>query len=299
MLEEPIASLRIISRDEFKQGEMAKRISDPRMRYFLGDVRDRERLRRAFDGVDIVVHAAALKQVPAGERNPLEFKKTNIDGAQNVIDAALDAQVEQVMALSTDKAADPFNLYGKTKAVAESLFIGANVYAGAKRIRFAACRYGNIVGSRGSIVPLLLEQRHTGIVTLTDARMTRFWMTLDQAARFVRDRIIDQSFDAADTARAVFVPKLPSVRIPDLIEAAAPGALVRVIGSRPGEKLHELMVTENEAPCASDRFDHYAILSAPLVNPSLHGAYSSGTNPSFLSVEEISERLDPALKEAA
>lgn len=290
LLADGVKAIRCYSRDEWKQSEMAKRITDPRIRFILGDVRDRDRLRRAFEGADIVLHAAALKQVPAGERDPLEFKKTNVDGAANVIEAAIDAGVKRVMALSSDKSCAPMNLYGKTKAVAESLFINANTYSG-NRVRFGVVRYGNVVGSRGSIVPLLMEQKAKGVVTLTDARCTRFWMTLGEAVRFVLDR--------TDDIPALYVPKLPSVGLPDLIEAVAPGCRVETIGLRDGEKIAEQMVSADEAPYAYDRGDHYAIHQTVCAIPTLKAAYSSYTNEDFLSVAEIRERLPQAMTEAA
>jgi len=232
----------IFSRDELKQHEMRiGGFNHPSLRYFIGDVRDVERLRRAMHGVDIVIHAAALKQVPACEYNPIEAVKTNVEGARNVIDAALDNGVKKVMALSTDKAVNPVNLYGATKLVAEKLFVQANAYSGVGPTRFSCVRYGNVVGSRGSVVPLFVEQRKAGKVSVTDPRMTRFWITLEQGVHFVI-RCIEQM-----RGGEVFVPKIPSMRITDLIEAIAPGCQVETIGIRPGEKLHEVLVSEDEA----------------------------------------------------
>jgi UDP-N-acetylglucosamine 4,6-dehydratase/5-epimerase len=249
----PIHSLRVFSRDELKQWEMQRRFDDDRLRFFIGDVRDRDRLYRAFDGVNVVVHAAALKQVPLCEYNPIEAIKTNIMGAANIIDAAIDRGVARVMALSTDKAASPTNLYGATKLCAEKLFTQANSYAGPHETRFACSRYGNVLGSRGSVVPSFLEQRSGGTVTITDDRMTRFWVTLPHAARFVRHRI--EEFRGGE----IFVPKLPSVRILDVARAIAPDARLQIIGKRPGEKLNEVMVTEHEASSARDRGDYFVI----------------------------------------
>jgi UDP-N-acetylglucosamine 4,6-dehydratase len=232
----------IFSRDELKQHEMRLVGFDhPSLRYFIGNVRDRERLYRATDGVDIIVHAAALKQVPACEYNPFEAVKTNILGAENIIDAAIDTAVHKVLALSSDKAVNPVNLYGATKLVAEKLFVQGNSYAGAKRTRFSCVRYGNVVGSRGSVVPLFRKQRASGRVTVTDERMTRFWITLEQGVRFVI-RCIEQM-----QGGEVFVPKVPSMRIVDLAKAVAPECEIDFVGIRPGEKLHEVLISRDES----------------------------------------------------
>jgi Predicted nucleoside-diphosphate sugar epimerases len=228
-------------------------LRDPSLRFFLGDVRDRDRLRRAMNGVDILVHAAALKQVPACEYNPIEAVLTNVMGARNVIEAALDCNVGAVMALSSDKAVCPVNLYGATKLVAEKLFTQANAYSGGGRTRFASVRYGNVLGSRGSVVPLFLRQRAGGRITVTEPRMTRFWITLEQGVRFVI-----QSIERMHGGE-VFVPKLPSATILDLVEALAPECSVQEIGIRPGEKLHECLVSEDEARNTRDMEDFYVI----------------------------------------
>lgn len=236
------AKLIVFSRDELKQHEMrVSGMDQSSLRYFIGDVRDRERLRRAMQGVDVVVHAAALKQVPACEYNPIEAVLTNVMGARNVIEAALDTHVKQVMALSTDKAVNPVNLYGATKLVAEKLFVQANAYSGAGPTRFSCVRYGNVVGSRGSVVPLFLEQRRNGRITVTDPRMTRFWITLDQGVRFVV-RCLERMHGGE-----VFVPKIASMNIMDLAQAVAPNCRVEQIGIRPGEKVHEVLISEDEA----------------------------------------------------
>jgi UDP-N-acetylglucosamine 4,6-dehydratase len=231
----------VFSRDELKQSEMFRQFGGEYVRYFIGDVRDLERLRRAMHGVDIVVHAAALKQVPACEYNPFEAVKTNIVGSSNVIDAAIDAGVQKVLAISTDKAVNPINLYGATKLCAEKLFVNGNAYAAQGATKFSCARYGNVVGSRGSVIPLFLEQRATGTVTVTDDRMTRFWITLEQGVDFV--------LRAIDIMRGgeVFVPKIPSMRIMDLVHAVAPGCKVTMTGIRPGEKVHEVLVSEDES----------------------------------------------------
>jgi UDP-N-acetylglucosamine 4,6-dehydratase len=234
-------ALRILSRDELKQSEMRADIHDERLRFLLGDVRDKERLHRAMQGVHIVVHAAALKQIPACEYNPFEAVKTNIFGAQNIIESAIDAGVEKVMALSTDKAVNPVNLYGATKLCAEKIITQGNAYTGGKGPKLSCVRYGNVVGSRGSVIPLFREQRRTGILTVTDPRMTRFWITLEQAVEFVTGCI------ARMHGGEVFVPVLPSMKVTDLARAMAPECKIKEIGIRPGEKLHEVMVTEDEA----------------------------------------------------
>jgi len=232
----------IFSRDELKQHEMrVAGYTDPRLRYFIGDVRDRERLVRAMHGVDIVIHAAALKQVPACEYNPMEAIKTNILGSSNVIEAALDAGVGKVLALSTDKAVSPANLYGGTKLVAEKLFIQSNAYAAGTATRYACVRYGNVVGSRGSIVPLFLKLRASGKITVTDERMTRFWLSLEQGVQFVIHCI--EQMEGGE----VFVPKISSTKVIDLAKAIAPEAEIEIIGIRPGEKLHEDLLSVDEA----------------------------------------------------
>jgi UDP-N-acetylglucosamine 4,6-dehydratase len=248
----------VFSRDELKQHEMRESMpggaSDP-MRYFLGDIRDRDRLQRAFHGVDIVVHAAALKQVPACEYNPIEAVLTNVIGARNVVDAAIDQGVERVLALSTDKAVNPVNIYGATKLCMEKLIVQANVYSGRGQKPFFACsRYGNVIGSRGSVIPLFMAQRRSGRVTITDQRMTRFWLTLDEGVDFVL-RCIERM-----QGGEVFVPKIPSMRIADLAAAIAPGCAIDVVGIRPGEKLHEVLLSEDEARHARDLDDTYVIM---------------------------------------
>jgi UDP-N-acetylglucosamine 4,6-dehydratase len=247
----------IFSRDEAKQHEMRTHGFDhPSLRYFIGDVRDPQRLQRAFANVDVVVHAAALKQVPACEYNPFEAVMTNIMGGRNVIDAALDNGVRRVLAMSTDKATAPVNLYGATKLVAEKLFIQGNAYSGTNPTRFSCVRYGNVVGSRGSVVPLFKEQAQMGKLTLTDPRMTRFWITLEQGVRFVIS-CIEQMHGGE-----VFIPKLPSMRVSDLARLIAPDAEIEQIGIRPGEKLHEAMFSADEARQAVELPDRYVITPA-------------------------------------
>lgn len=281
----------VFSRDELKQFEMQQTYNDPRLRFFIGDVRDRDRLRRAFDGVDFVIHAAALKQVPAAEYNPMEAVKTNIHGAANVIEAALDTGVQRVIALSTDKAVAPVNLYGATKLVSDKLFVAANSYAGKRNIRFAVVRYGNVVGSRGSVVPFFLERKATGRLPITDPRMTRFWITLEQGVRFVL-----KSLERAQGGE-IFVPKIPTARILDLAKAIAPEAEIENVGIRPGEKIHEVLITEDEARHTLEFDDHFIIEPEfPWWGKRPHEGgrpcpdgfvYSSATNPWVLSVDEI------------
>ena len=247
-------AIRIFSRGELLQHEMRLKFDDdPRLRFFIGDVRDRERVYRAMNGVDIVVHAAALKQVPTAEYNPIEAVRTNIDGAVNVIDAAIDNGVEKVIAISTDKAVHAVNLYGATKLVMERLFVQANVYTGAHKSRFSCVRYGNVVGSRGSVVPLFLEQRKGGVITITDENMTRFWITLEQGVRFVISCI--ERMQGGE----VFVPKIPSMKITDLADVIAPEVKREIMGIRPGEKVNEILLTEEEARHARE-FDDYFVI---------------------------------------
>ena len=244
-------AIRIFSRGELKQQNMREQFNnDEKLRFFIGDVRDKDRLHRAMNGVDIVVHAAALKQVPTCEYNPIEAVRTNIDGAANAIDAAIDNEVEKAITISTDKAVHPVNLYGATKLVAEKLFIQANAYAGGRKTKFSCVRYGNVVGSRGSIVPLFLKQKKNGRITITDERMTRFWITLEQGVRFVIDCI------GRMRGGEVFVPKIPSMKVTDLAETIAPEAKKEIIGIRPGEKIDEILLTEEEARHAKE-FDSF------------------------------------------
>ncbi len=248
----------VFSRDELKQYELMQKYPSEKypIRYFLGDVRDKERLLRAMKGVDFVVHAAALKHVPAAEYNPSEFIKTNVVGAQNVIDACLDSKVQKVVALSTDKACNPINLYGATKLASDKLFIAANSYSGFDGPKFSVVRYGNVVGSRGSVIPFFLNQMKKGVITITDPEMTRFWITLDEGVRFV--------WNAIENARGgeLYVPKIPSMNIMDLAAVVAPGVRTEVVGIRPGEKLHEVMISEDDSRYTYDFGSHYAILPA-------------------------------------
>jgi len=291
----------IYSRDELKQFEMQQKFNAPEMRYFIGDVRDAERLSQAMRGADYVIHAAALKQVPAAEYNPMECVKTNIHGAQNVIKAAIENEVEKVIALSTDKAANPINLYGATKLVSDKLFVAANNITGGHRTRFSVVRYGNVVGSRGSVVPFFKKLITEGAkeIPVTDPRMSRFWISLQDGVNFVL-----RNFERMQGGE-VFVPKIPSMRITDLAEAIAPGMPVKVIGIRPGEKLHEIMVPADDSHLTLEFEEHYVIKPAisftypidystdvtgnkgSLVAPGFE--YNSGTNPDFLTVEQLRE----------
>ncbi len=289
----------IFSRDELKQHEMrVAGYTDPRLRYFIGDVRDRDRLVRAMHGVDIVVHAAALKQVPACEYNPMEAIKTNIIGTSNVVEAALDAGVAKVLALSTDKAVSPANLYGGTKLVAEKLVIQSNAYAAGTATRYACVRYGNVVGSRGSIVPLFLKQRANGKITITDERMTRFWLSLEQGVHFVIHCI--EQMEGGE----VFVPKIPSTKVVDLARAIAPEAEIEIIGIRPGEKLHEDLLSDDEARHSIELDSMYVVQPA---EASWFGyswqskgktlpegfSYTSDNNTEWLDVEGIRQYIAP------
>jgi UDP-N-acetylglucosamine 4,6-dehydratase len=291
-----IGALRILSRDEFKQQRMAQEITDPRVRFLVGDVRDGDRLHRALHGVDIVIHAAALKQVPSCEYNPLEAVKTNVLGAANVIEAAIDAGVHRVLALSSDKAASPVNLYGATKLCAEKLFVQGNSYVGPGATRFSCARYGNVLGSRGSVLPAFIAQRDQGRITITDARMTRFWVTLEQAAKFVAARVADMH------GGEVFVPKIPSLSVVDMAEAVAPGIELAQVGIRPGEKLHETLITVDEGRHTREMDTFYVIepehqwweggnwsAATPVPEDFL---YSSDTNLDRLWVEDLRKLIE-------
>jgi len=292
-----IKRLVIYSRDELKQFEMSQVFSHrdyPSLRYFIGDVRDEDRLKRALEGIDIVVHAAALKQVPASEYNPFECIRTNVLGAQNLIEASLDTGVQRVVALSTDKAAAPINLYGATKLCSDKLFLAANNIRGGRDIRFSVVRYGNVMGSRGSVIPFFLEKKKTGVLPITDRHMTRFNILLDEG--------IDMVLWAIAYARGgeIVVPKIPSYRITDLAEAVGPDCEHRIVGVRPGEKIHEEMITSSDSLNTVDVGRHYLILPAsenhlaeyylgmPGVSRVPEGfSYNSGTNPNFLTVEQL------------
>jgi len=295
----PPKKLIIFSRDELKQYEMRQfysDIDDSLIRYFIGDVRDHERLCRAFDGVDIVVHAAAMKQVPACEYNPFEAVQTNIIGTKNVVDAAIDRYVKKVIFISTDKAVNPINLYGATKLCAEKMVVQANSYSTAKRTHFSVCRYGNVVGSRGSVVPLFLQQRESGTVTVTDPNMTRFWITLEEGAKFVI-QCIERMYGGE-----IMVPKIPSMNIMDLVQAIAPACQVKSIGVRPSEKLHEVLISEDEVSHTVELEDMFVIQPSypwweikDLLNacPLADGfQYTSRENEKKLSIKELKKIVD-------
>lgn len=289
----PTATIRVFSRDELKQSEMRTRFGDEKVRYFIGDIRNKTRLLRATQGADIVVHAAAMKQVPACEYNPFEAIQTNVLGGQHVVDAAIDAGVEKVIALSTDKAVNPVNLYGATKLCAEKIVVQGNSYASGRDTRLACVRYGNVVGSRGSVVPVfnrLIEEG--GPLTITDERMTRFWLTLSQA--------VDLVLFGLEHMRGgeIFIPKIPSMRVPDLAEAMAPGMQTETIGIRAGEKLHEILLTSDEARHAIELPNAYVVTPEHAFwdkgvdwvdgNTVADGfEYSSGTNDEWLTAEEL------------
>ena len=287
----------IFSRDELKQSEMrATWGDDPRVRFFLGDIRDLERLNMAMRGIDNVVHAAALKQVDTAEYNPMEFVKTNVLGSENVIQAAIANRVKKVVALSTDKASSPVNLYGATKLTADKLFISSNHYVEAGGTRFAVVRYGNVMASRGSVIPLFQDLASRGEpLPITDARMTRFWITLPQAVQFVIDSFADMK------GGELYVPRIPSMKVTDLAEAIAPGSKLMEIGIRPGEKLHEEMIASADAPRTLERSDRYVVAPtlaiwggyrAPAGTPVAEAfSYSSDKNDSWLSVGELREML--------
>lgn len=295
----------VFSRDELKQFEMQQAFPldrYPNIRYFIGDVRDRDRLWRAFDGVDIVVHAAAIKQVPAAEYNPLEAIKTNVLGAANIIDAAIDRNVRRVIALSTDKAASPINLYGATKLCSDKLFVAGNSYVGRHGTRLSVVRYGNVMGSRGSVIPFFLKRRSTGRLPITDERMTRFWITLEQGVNFVI-RSLERM-----AGGEIFVPKIPSMRITDLARALAPECKLDVVGIRPGEKLHEVMVTEDDARHTHEYDSYYTILpesfegsQSACPDPEVGARrcpegfrYSSDTNTQWLATSELLTLIEQA-----
>ena len=305
-----IQRLVIFSRDELKQWELQQfypESRDPQLRFFLGDVRDRDRLRRALEGIDTVVHAAALKQVPAAEYNPIEFINTNVLGGENVVQACLDTDVRRVVALSTDKAAAPINLYGATKLCSDKLFVAANNIRGRRDLRFSVVRYGNVMGSRGSVIPFFLDRARTGVLPITDPAMTRFNISLREGVEMVLWTIENSR------GGELLVPKIPSYRITDVAEAIGPGCEKPIVGIRPGEKIHEEMITASDSFSTVDLGRYYAILTSDVVTLSAYQAagiqatavpqgfaYNSGTNPDFLSVEQlrslIREHVDPTFQ---
>ena len=300
----------VFSRDELKQWEMQQLFPEkefPQLRFFIGDIRDRDRLRRALEGIDTVVHAAALKQVPAAEYNPIEFINTNVLGAENVVQACLDTSVERVVALSTDKAAAPINLYGATKLCSDKLFIAANNIRGKRNLRFSVVRYGNVMGSRGSVIPFFLEKAKSGVLPITDSQMTRFNISLTEGVAMV-NWALEKALGGE-----LLVPKIPSYRITDVAEAIGPSCEKPVVGIRPGEKIHEEMITASDSFSTVDLGPYYAILPTDGVTLGAYTtaginassvpqgfAYNSGTNPDFLSIEQlrslIRKHVDPTFQ---
>jgi UDP-N-acetylglucosamine 4,6-dehydratase len=270
-----IKKLVVFSRDELKQYEMAERINSSKVRFFIGDVRDYPRLLQATDGIDVVVHAAAMKQIPAAEYNPMEAIKTNILGAENIVNAAIRNGVEKVIALSTDKAANPANLYGATKLCSDRLMVAGNALAGKNVSRFACVRYGNVLGSRGSVIPFFLEKAKTGSIPITDIRMTRFWLTIEQGVQFVLDSL--ERMHGGE----IFVPKIPSFKVTDVARVVCPGVPTHIIGIRPGEKLHEVMITEDDSYNTVESDDFYAVLSPTLKSSGIYDSIARTVKEGF------------------
>jgi UDP-N-acetylglucosamine 4,6-dehydratase len=262
--DDEISKLIIFSRDELKQFEMAEKINSSKLRYFLGDVRDYQRLLHATDGVDFIVHAAAMKQIPASEYNPMEAIKTNVIGAENIVNAAIENGIQRVVALSTDKAANPANLYGATKLCSDKLMMAGNVLAGLRDTRFSAVRYGNVLGSRGSVIPFFLERAQSGLIPITDDRMTRFWLTIQEGVNFVLE-----SFERMHGGE-IFVPKIPSFKVTDVARVVCPGIKTEIIGIRPGEKLHEVMITEDDSHSTYEFDSYFAIISPALKSTGIY-----------------------------
>ena len=273
----------VYSRDELKQFEMRSVFDSSKLRYFLGDVRDLQRLKQATDDVDVIIHAAAIKQIPAAEYNPMEAIKTNINGAENVITAAIDNGVQKVIALSTDKAANPANLYGATKLCSDKLMVAGNVLAGKHPTRFSVVRYGNVLGSRGSVIPFFKDQKKAGVIPITDVRMTRFWLTIDEGVNFVLDRLSQMQ------GGEIFVPKIPSFKVVDVAQVVAPNVPIDIIGIRPGEKLHEVMITEDDSLFTFEFKDFYAILPPFLLENEHYLAQGSKVKPGFYFSSENNE----------
>lgn len=273
----------VFSRDELKQFEMSSEINSSKLRYFLGDIRDLSRLRQAMDDVDVVIHAAALKQIPAAEYNPMEAIKTNINGAENVITAAIENGVQKVIALSTDKAANPANLYGATKLCSDKLMVAGNILAGKHQTQFSVVRYGNVLGSRGSVIPFFKNQKSRGVIPITDTRMTRFWLTIDEGVNFVLANLLRMQ------GGEIFVPKIPSFKVVDVAKVVAPDVPINVIGIRPGEKLHEVMITEDDSLFTFEFADFYVILAPFLLNNEFYLKNGSKVKPGFYFSSENNE----------
>ena len=273
--DDEVSKLIVFSRDELKQFEMAEELNSSKLRYFLGDVRDYQRLIRATDGIDLIVHAAAMKQIPAAEYNPMEAIKTNVIGAENIVNAAIENGIQRVVALSTDKAANPANLYGATKLCSDKLMVAGNVLAGSRKTRFSAVRYGNVLGSRGSVIPFFLEKAKTGLIPITDERMTRFWLTIEEGVNFVLD-----SFERMHGGE-IFVPKIPSFRVTDVARVVCPDVPTKIIGIRPGEKLHEVMITENDSYHTYEFDKYFAIISPALKSLGIYDSIGQKVEEGF------------------
>ena len=288
----------VFSRDELKQFEMQSIFKSPKLRYFLGDVRDFQRLKQATDGVDVIIHAAAIKQIPAAEYNPMEAIKTNIIGAENIVNVAIANGVEKVLALSTDKAANPANLYGATKLCSDKLMVAGNILAGKHPTRFAVVRYGNVLGSRGSVIPFFQEQQKLGVLPITDIRMTRFWLTIEEGVQFVLDSL--ERMQGGE----IFVPKIPSFKVIDVAKVVAPDTPTKIIGIRPGEKLHEVMITEDDSNFTVEFEKYYAILAPFLMESNFYSkngskvpfgfSFTSENNNYWHSVESFRAVLQTA-----
>jgi len=275
MKDDAVSKIIVFSRDELKQFEMQSSLHSSKLRYFLGDVRDYQRLKQATTGVDVIVHAAAIKQIAAAEYNPMEAIKTNILGAENIVNVAIENNVSKVIALSTDKAANPANLYGATKLCSDKLMVAGNILAGKQNVRFSVVRYGNVLGSRGSVIPFFKEQIKNGYLPITDINMTRFWLTIDEGVQFVLDSLSRMH------GGEIFVPKIPSFKVVDVATVISPDTPIKIIGIRPGEKLHEVMITEDDSDYTLEFKDYYAILPSFLINSSEYNSIGSKVPKGF------------------
>ena len=275
MKDDAVSKIIVFSRDELKQFEMQSGLHSSKLRYFLGDVRDYQRLKQATTGVDVIVHAAAIKQIAAAEYNPMEAIKTNILGAENIVNVAIENNVSKVIALSTDKAANPANLYGATKLCSDKLMVAGNILAGKQNVRFSVVRYGNVLGSRGSVIPFFKEQIKNGYLPITDINMTRFWLTIDEGVQFVLDSLSRMH------GGEIFVPKIPSFKVVDVATVISPDTPIKIIGIRPGEKLHEVMITEDDSDYTLEFKDYYAILPSFLINSSEYNSIGSKVPKGF------------------
>lgn len=275
MKDDAVSKIIVFSRDELKQFEMQSGLHSSKLRYFLGDVRDYQRLKQATTGVDVIVHAAAIKQIAAAEYNPMEAIKTNILGAENIVNVAIENNVSKVIALSTDKAANPANLYGATKLCSDKLMVAGNILAGKQNVRFSVVRYGNVLGSRGSVIPFFKEQIKNGYLPITDINMTRFWLTIDEGVQFVLDSLSRMH------GGEIFVPKIPSFKVVDVATVISPDTPIKIIGIRPGEKLHEVMITEDDSDYTLEFKDYYAILPSFLINSSEYNSIGAKVPKGF------------------